>query len=461
MSDTTDTGRWDGARLQQLALDHLWMAYQPPVPYAAEGGPPIMVRGEGCWLWDTNGKRYLDGVSALEAAVIGHGRQELVAAAREQMEAMAFLDVFRYTSPPAVLLAAKLAELAPGDLSRVHYSPGGSEAVEVAIKVAKQYQRLSGHPERYKVITRGGAYHGCTFGAMAVDGDYFSTEPEMYGPLLPIRVVVPSPDHPRCRWCNSDCTSACLQEVEQIILRENAETIAAMIVDPCGTASAVSIPPPDYMPQLEALCRRYGVLLIVDEIITGFGRTGRMFACEHWGITPDLMTISKGLSSGYIPIGATLVSERIARVFIDHPDGRLSHGQTYGGHPVACAVALANIGLIQREGLAQRAAERGVQLLQGLRRLRHHRAFIDARGLGLLIGLEVDYCRASGSPVGDPNRAGLALRSICRDQGLVTLTLHPGNVLLLSPPLTITTAEVDSLVDMVDRALALYETQYL
>ncbi len=454
---------WDTARLRRLALDHLWMPYQPPEPYAAEGGPRIMVEAEGCWMVDSDGNRYLDGVSALEAAIAGHRRTELAAVAYEQMVALEFLDVFRYASPPAVALAARLAEITPGDLSRVHFTPGGSEAVETAIKIAKQYQRLIGESRRFKVVTRVGAYHGCTFGAMAVDGDYFGTDVALYGPLLPIRVVVPAPDSRRCAHCAGEggCSLACLDDVERIILQEGPDTIAAMVIDPCGTASAVSIPPADYLPRLQALCRRYGILLVVDEIITGFGRTGRLFASQHWDIEPDIMTLSKGLSSGYMPIGAAVVSERVARAFVGHPDGQLSHGQTYGAHPVACAVALANIDLIAREGLVSNAGERGRQLLAGLRGLNRHRAYIETRGLGLLVGLEFAASTAPDSPASDPKRAGYLLRSICRDQGLITLTLHPGNVLFIAPPLVISPAEVDQLVGMVDRALTLYEERYL
>jgi adenosylmethionine-8-amino-7-oxononanoate aminotransferase len=439
------------------------MAYQPPVPYAGEGGPPILVTAEGTWLVDSDGKRYLDGVSALEACVAGHLRPELAEAAYRQMQQLEFLDVFRYASPPAVELAARLAEISPGSLSRVHYTPGGSEAVETAIKVAKQYHVLRGEPGRYKVITREGAYHGCTFGAMAVDGDYFGTRVHLYDPLPPFGRLAPAPYHYRCPHCSDQpaCTLACADDLEQVILTEGAETVAAVIMDPCATASAVSIPSPAYMPRVAELCQQYGLLLIVDEVITGFGRTGKMFASEHWQLEPDIMTVSKGLSSGYMPIGAAVVKEAVAQAFMDHPHGVLSHGQTYGGHPVACAVALANIELIQRENLPQQAAEQGDYLMAGLRSLSHHRTYGDSRGLGLLCGLEFVHDQASRRRPDDPRLAGYHLRTICRDLGLITLTLHPGNVLFLAPPLTISRREIDQMVDMLDRALGIYEERYL
>lgn len=454
----------DTTRLKRLALDHLWMAYQPPAPFAAEGGPPVLVSAEGTWMVDTDGKRYLDGVSALEACIAGHIRTELADVAYQQMQRLEFLDVFRFASPPAIELAARLAEITPGDLQRVHFTPGGSEAVETAIKIAKQYHALQlGNTSRYKVITREGAYHGCTFGAMAVDGEYFGTRIHLYDPLPPFGRLSPAPYHYRCRHCSHEagCTLACVADVEQVILTEGPETVAAIIMDPCGTASAVSIPPDGYMQRIRALCDRYGILLIVDEIITGFGRTGKMFASEHWGVIPDIMTVSKGLSSGYMPIGAAIASERVAEVFKDHPHGALSHGQTYGGHPVACAVALANIDLIEREDLPGQAAAKGQQLLAGLRALDHHPSFGEARGLGLLVGLEFVHDQATRRLPDDPKLAGYRLRTICRDLGLITLTLHPGNVLFLAPPLTIQPAEIEAMVDIVDQALGIYEQTYL
>ncbi len=430
---------YDTQLLKQQARDHLWMAYQPPVPFETIGGPAVMVEARGCTMTDSDGKRYLDGVGALEACVAGHCRQDLADAAVAQMQKLEFLDVFRYTSPPAARLAAKLAAIAPGDLSRVHYTPGGSEAVETAIKVVKQYQRLIGQTDRYKIITRQGAYHGCTYGAMSVDGNYFGTRTHYYEPLAPFRLIAALDD---------------IEELEDQIVQERPETIAGLIIDPCGVASGVRPPTtPDFMPRLRALCDKYGILLIMDEIIAGFARTGKMFASEHWGIQGDVMTVSKGLSSGYMPIGAAIISERVARAFMGRPDGVFSHGQTYGGHPVACAVALANIELIERERLVERAAEMGVYLQAGLNSLNHHRSFSAVRGLGLVCGLEFD---ARG---GDPQQAGYRLRTSCRDLGLITLTVHPGNVIFFSPPPIISREELDELVSIVDRALTLYEEQ--
>jgi taurine-pyruvate aminotransferase len=452
----------DTAELKAKAAAHLWMAYQPPEPYAAEGGPPVLVTAEGSWMVDSDGNRYLDGVSALEACIAGHGREELTGAAYQQMQRLEFLDVFRYASPPAIELAARLAEITPGSLSRVHFTPGGSEAVETAIKVAQQYHHFRGESGRFKVITREGAYHGCTFGAMAVDGGYFGSRVDLFE-LPAFGRVAPAPYHYRCRHCSQEpsCSMACAEELEELILAEGPETVSAVIMDPCATASAVSIPPPEYMPRVAEICRRYEVLLILDEVITGFGRTGRMFAAEHWDLQPDIMTLSKGLSSGYVPIGATVVAEEVADVFRGSPEGVLWHGQTYGGHPVACAVALANLDLIEAEDLVGHAAKKGARLLEGLQSLSYRAAYGEARGLGLLCGLEFVHDQTSRRLPEDPKQAGYRMRGICRELGLITLTLHPGNVLFLAPPLNIPDEDLDQMLEMVDRALGVYEERYL
>lgn len=453
---------YDTALLKQRAQDHLWMAYQPPVPFEDVGGPRVLVEAEGCWITDSEGRRYLDGVGALEACVAGHCRQSLADVAYSQMNTLEFLDVFRYTSPPAVNLAAKLAEISPGDLSRVHYTPGGSEAVETAIKVVKQYQRLIGQTNRFKIITREGAYHGCTFGAMSVDGNYFGTRPHYYEPLPSIRLVAKAPFRYNRNAANGpeqDYTREALDDLEQLILIERPETIAGLIFDPLALATGVFPPPSGYMQGLRALLDKYGILLILDEVITGFARTGKMFAAEHWGIVPDVMTVSKGISSGYIPIGAAIVRETIAAAFMGRPDGVLSHGQTYGGHPVACAVALANIELIENEGLVERTAEMGDYFEERLKGLQHHPACSEVRGMGLVRGIE--FVISPGSNADETRRAGYHMRTICRDLGLITLTLHPGNVLFLAPPLVISRDEIDQMCDIVDRALGQYEEKHL
>lgn len=448
----------DTAALKDAARKHLWMAFSRRDLIEAEDGPTILVGAEGSHVFDSEGQIYIDGISALEAMVVGHGREELAEAAAEQFRRLAFIDVFRYASVPAIKLAERLAEITPGSLSRVYLTPGGAEADEVAIKVAKQYHYLRGEPQRQKVITRAGAFHGSTFGAMALDGNYWATRNHLYEPASSIARIAAPPACGRCDYGKAGRHLACPHKIEEVILAERPTTIAAVVIDPAATAIAVAIPPIEYLQQLREICDRYGVLLIDDEIITGFGRTGRMFCSEYSAVVPDIMTLSKGLSSGYMPIGAAVVKEEIADIFTGNPDGVLAHGHTYGSHPVACAVALANIALIEREKLADRSREMGAYLLDGLRSLNAHPTYWDARGLGLLAGVELVADR-SGTMFEHPGEVGTALRKRCRQNGLIILPLHPGNVMFFAPPLVVTKSEIDELVEIFDRSLGEVEKQ--
>lgn len=437
--------------LKQAARDHLWMPFTQLADVIADDGPRIICRAEGCRLYDVEGRSYIDGVSALEAMVAGHGRRELLEAAVRQYERVAFMDLFRYAAPPQIELAARLAEITPGDLDRVFFTPGGGEAVEVAIKIARQYHVMHGDHSRYKVITRHGAYHGSNYGAMTVDGNYHATrnylfQPESFGRIAP----APKPG----------CGAEHAREIEETILRENPATVSAVHLDPMNTALRVAIPDDEFLRELRRVCDRHGVLLIADEIITGFGRTGRMFAVEHSGIVPDLMTMSKGLSSGYFPIGATIVRKPIADAFTGGPDRTFRHGHTYSGHPVGCAVALENIRLIERDGLAAQAAASGAYLLERLQSLDHHPTFGGARGKGMLLGLELVTNQATGATSQPPGQIALAFRLACRDLGLIVLPIHPGNVMLIAPPLNMGRADLDQMVDIIDRALTQIDAQF-
>ncbi len=444
--------------LRQAALDHLWM------PFAQSrsddpGGPPVLVSGRGVRVVDVHGKSYLDGVGALEACAVGHHRQELIDAAVGQYQQLEFLDGFRWASVPAIELAERLAHLAPGSLNKVFFSPGGSEAVETAIKIARQFHFLNGDPHRFKVISRYGAFHGVTYGVMAVDGQYAGTRNYMFEPLPGFGRFVQPPYHYRCRYCSHEpaCTLDCAREIEYVIQCERPETVSAVIMDPVNVAIGVAVPPPEYLPMVRDICSRYGVLFIADEVITGFGRTGRMFCCEHWGVVPDIMTLSKAITSGYAPLGATVVRQEIADKFIGGDEAILRHGQTFGGHPVSCAVALKNIEVIEREYLSGRAAELGPYLLAGLQSLSRHPSFGEARGLGLVGGLEV--VRDKTSRAGTV-KLGLGLRQIARRNGLIALNVHPGNVMFVTPPLTITRGEIDEMIDIFDRSLNELEEQF-
>lgn len=432
-------------RLQALAREHLWMSFTQLNDLIEDEGPRVICRAEGSYLYDTEGKAYLDGVSALEAMVAGHGRQALLDAAVRQYEQVAFIDLFRYATPSQIELAAKLAEITPGSLSRTFFTPGGAEAVEVAIKIARQYHYMRGDAARTKVITRQGAYHGTTFGAMAVDGNYHATrnyifQPETFGRIAP----APTPD----------CGVEHVREMEALILRENPDTVSAIHLDPMNTSLWVAIPNDEFLPALREMCDRYGILLIADEIITGFGRTGKMFACDHTDVVPDIMTLSKGLSSGYFPIGAAVVKGEIADTFTGGAEHTFRHGHTYSGHPVGCAIALENIRLIEAENLAARAAESGAYLLEGLQSLSHHACFGGVRGKGMLIGLELVLDKATNATTTPPGHMGKTFRLACRERGLILLPIHPGNVMLIAPPLNMPRTELDHLITIIDGALA-------
>jgi len=438
--------------LKQQARRHLWMPFTQMKDLIDDDGPRVIVRAEGSYLYDSEGKAYLDGVSALEAMVAGHGRRELVEAAVRQYNQVAFIDLFRYATPSQIELAAKLAAITPGSLSMVHFTPGGGEAVEVAIKIARQYHYMRGEPARQKVITRHGAYHGTTFGAMAVDGNYHATrnyifQPETFGRIAPAPPIPCTADHAR--------------QIEETILRENPATVSAVHLDPMNTSLWMAIPEDDFLPALRAVCDKYGVLLIADEIISGFGRTGAMFACDHYGVVPDMMTLSKGLSSGYIPIGATVVKAEIAETFSGDAEKMFRHGHTYSGHPVACAVALENIRLIERDNLAACAAESGAYLLGELQNLiGKHPCLGAVRGKGMLLGLELVLDQKTGATTNPPGKIGLTFRLACRELGLILLPIHPGHVMLVAPPLNMPRREMDEMIGIIDAALTLTETEY-
>lgn len=434
--------------------DPVWHPYSPP-DRAPEDAPVVFVRGDGVWLEAADGRRYLDGVGALEAMAVGHGRQRLVEAAARQMAEVAFVDVFRHTTRPALDLARELLRIGPADMAKVHFTPGGSEAVEAALKLAIQYHWLRGHRDRRRVLVRAGAYHGTTFGAMNCSGGYHAMRNDIYLANGTFGHVVQGPAKGR-DWGRGGRYAAGVEEFARDVEALGPETIAAIVVDPLATASGVGLAPASDLQGLRRLCDETGIVLVVDEVITGFGRSGRMFVSDLYHVVPDLLTVSKAIASGYQPIGAVLVSERIVDVFrrtAGSPDAVFAHGHTYGAHPVACAVALENLRIIEEERLPERAAARGHHVAAAFDRLRHHESLVDARGIGLLWGLEL-VASVPSLGLSGPRAVGAWFRRRCRDAGLITLSLHPGNVMLLAPPLVISEAEIGVLSGILDQVLA-------
>jgi len=373
----------DPDQLAELARKHLWV-YFAQLSSSAE--VPVIVRGEGCHVFDANGKRYLDGLAGLFLSNVGHGRKELADAAYEQMTELHYFPLWTYTHPRAIELAAKLAELAPGDLNRVFFTTGGGEAVETAWKLAKQYFQAIGQPERHKIIARQLAYHGTTMGALAITGVEAMRAP--YEPLTPGAFHARHTCAYRAEVQGEALAELCAADIERIILEQGPHTVAAVILEPVQNSGGCFPPPPGYFQRVREICDRHGVLLVSDEVICAFGRLGHMFACDRYDYLPDIITCAKGLTSGYAPVGATLFSDRLVEPFVDS-DRMFLHGMTYGGHPVGCAVALANIEILEREDLPGRVLQHEGAFLRELKTLEDLPIVGDIRGAGYFYGIEL------------------------------------------------------------------------
>jgi adenosylmethionine-8-amino-7-oxononanoate aminotransferase len=444
------------AALMQAGADHLWLHASPAQALTTQPDRRILVQGHGCTVTDIHGRTYLDALSGLWLVHVGHGREAIAEAMALQARTLAYGSASRAATVPAIQLAAVLAHLTPGDLSTVLFSSGGSEAVESALKITRQYHVQRGEPERYKIIARRGSYHGATYGAMSVSGSRQGVDP-YFGPLLPGTYSVSAPYCYRCDYRRTYpvCDVYCVDAIDDLIRYENPRSVAAVIAEPVSAACGVVVPPPEYLPRLRDICDRHGVLLILDEIITGFGRTGRMFAAEHWDVVPDIMTVAKGLSSGYAPIAATICRQSIADQFGGAQGSSLAHLLTFGGQPVACAAALANLTILQQERLIDNAAEQGEYVLQRLRQIAaRHSCIGDVRGLGLLCALELVSNRETRAAFAAEGPEITRLLAILAELGMLT---RADTNLYLAPPLCITRQEIDRMVAIVDAGLARFE----
>jgi adenosylmethionine-8-amino-7-oxononanoate aminotransferase len=435
------------SELQSLDLKSVW---HPLTQHRdLEQAPPLAIESaSGCFVVAEGGRRYLDGVSGLWCVNIGHGRRELAEVAREQMEKLAYVPL-TFSHEPAVRLAAKLLDLL-GFEGRVYFSNSGSEANEAAIKIARQYHAQVGQARgRTKIISRNRGYHGNTLGALSATGQ--QERRQGYEPLLPGFIFVDAPDPYR----NPGDAAAALEEA---IVREGPDSVAAFLMEPVIAGGGVLVPDAAYLPRVREICDRHGVLLILDEVVNGFGRTGEMFAYQHWGAEPDIITLAKGIASGYMPLAATVVKQRVFDAFRGDPAdlAHFRHVNTYGGHPVATAVGLRNIEIIEREELVVRARETGAALQTRLKGLRDHPNVGDVRGLGLLIGIELVEDRESKQPMDWKPLAAIVGR--CLEQGVIigrNTNTSPGlgNVLILAPPLVIDQDETALLATALETAL--------
>ena len=417
----------------------------------------IYASGAGAVLTDVRGKQYIDALASLWNVAVGHGRAELGEAAAAQMSTLGFSNSYTgYANIPSIELGEKLVSLVYPGMSGIFYSNSGSEANEMAIKAARYFWFLSGKPLKTKVISRQEAYHGGTMAATAITG--MPPFHKGFGPEPPAFVQVPTCYPYRCGFCQAKptCTLECADTIEAKILREGADTVAAVIAEPVHGAGGVIPPDPGYWPRLREICDRHDVLLIADEVITGFGRTGRWFALEHWGVRPDMMTIAKALTSGYVPLAAFIASKRVHNAILAAPaDAKFMIGCTNNGHPTACAVALRNLRIIEDEGLVGRADEMGRRLNDGLARLIEMPHVGNVRGLGLMAAVEVVADKATRRPFEPAQGIGPKLVRAMRDRGVVTRV--KGDSILFAPPLVITDEQVDTMVnvtaDVIDRVM--------
>ncbi|MBB5870269.1 adenosylmethionine-8-amino-7-oxononanoate aminotransferase [Allocatelliglobosispora scoriae] len=369
--------------------DNLWMHFTRMGAYR-DGNVPTIVRGDGSYIWDADGKRYLDGLAGLFVVNAGHGRQELAQAAFKQASELAYFPLWSYAHPKAVELAERIATLTPGDLNRVFFTTGGSEAVETAWKLARAYFKRVGQPLRHKAVSRYIAYHGTSMGALSITGiPPFKVD---FEPLVPGGIKVPNANFYRApEFCREDEAAFGLwaaDEIERAILREGPETVACVFLEPVQNAGGCLPPPVGYFQRVREICDRYGVLLVSDEVICSWGRLGEYFGAQRYGYQPDIITTAKGLTSGYSPLGAMIASDRLIEPFL--ADGQMfAHGVTFGGHPVSCAVALANLDIFEREDLIGHVQRHTAAFRATLEKLYDLPIVGDVRGDGFFFGIEL------------------------------------------------------------------------
>jgi adenosylmethionine-8-amino-7-oxononanoate aminotransferase len=465
MSNTTildsATQRYDNADLQQKAKDHLWMHFARQSVMESGAGVPIITRGEGHHIWDSNGKKYIDGLSGLFVVNAGHGRKRLAEAAKKQAEQLAFFPIWSYAHPNAIELADRLADYAPGDLNRVFFSTGGGEAVETAFKLAKYYWKLQGRPTKHKVISRSIAYHGTTQGALAITG--IPAMKEMFEPVTPGGFRVPNTNFYRAAEVGAPTHDLvafgqwAANRIEEMIQFEGPETVAAVFVEPVQNSGGCFPPPPGYFQRVREICDKYDVLLVSDEVICAFGRIGSMFACEDYGYVPDMITCAKAMTSGYSPIGATIISDKIYEPF-KHGDTSFYHGYTFGGHPVSAAVALENLDIFEEEHLNQHVRDNSPLFRAELETLLELPIVGDVRGDGYFFGIELVKDKTTRLTFDDDESERLLrgfLSKALFEAGLYCRADDRGDpVIQLAPPLTIGPAEFAEIRDILHGVLS-------
>ena len=439
----------EASRLSELDQTH-WLHPQGDLG-APQGTIPqlILVSGNGATLTDIDGREYVDGMASLWNVNVGYGRDVLAAVAAEQMRTLAFSSAYGgFGTAPAIKLAAKLAELAPGHLNVTYFASGGGEANDTAYKIARLYWKLRGEPERVNIISRIRDYHGLTYAATSSTG--LANFWKGFEPLAPGFLHAPAPD-PYRYTDEGSAGAAYVQALEKVVLDAGPQTVAAVVAEPVQGAGGVIVPPADYFPLLRQVCDKHGLLLIADEVITGFGRTGWWFALEHWNVQADLMIFAKGVTSGYLPLSGVMLTNAVHDV-LRSVKGMFAHGFTYSGHPTACAVGLRNLQILEEEGLVEQAGERGAYLHRKLQGLREHEIVGDVRGLGLLAGVELVSDKATKQSFDVSKGAARRVWLEALERGVIVRPLS-GDVLAISPPFVISEQQIDRLVDVLHSAI--------
>lgn len=446
-------------QLKQNNAEFLWHPMAHPA-VMKKNKPDIVVRGEGCWIWDIDGHKLLDGVGGLWSCNLGHSATAVRDAIVKQLDELPFYNTFRGTSHPrAIELSAQLVKLMePDGVASVMFSSGGSDAVETALKLARQYHKLRGEKDRFKFISLRQGYHGVHFGGMSVNGN--TNFRRAYEPLLPGCFQIDTPWLYRNPYTNDplELGKICAELLEREILFQGPDTVAAFIAEPVQGAGGVIVPPPNYWPLVRKVCDRYGVLLIADEVVTGFGRTGQLFGTRLWGVNADLWCLAKGISSGYIPLGATAISAKVAHVFNEDNSGAavVGHGYTYSAHPVAAAAALATLEQIQALDLPGHAGRVGSVMQERLRELEKTCSFVgNVRGVGLMLGIEMVADKALRTPLPRSSDIPTRVAKEAYRRGLMVRISGPN--LILSPPLVITANEINYLCDVLEASFAAVE----
>ena len=411
----------------------------------------VWVKGDGAVLIDADGKEYIDAISGLWNVVAGHGRQELAETAARQMQTLPYCSGYAGSSNrPAIELAERLAGLTYPPIERFFFTSGGGEASETSFKTARYYWKLKGKPEKTKVISRQWGYHGVTLAAMSATG--IESYWPMFEPRVPGFVHIPSPYPYRYEAPPGISQGiAAADELEHAILREGRDTVAMFLAEPVQGAGGVIVPPDDYFPRIREICDRYDVLFVADEVITGFGRTGKMFGLEHWGVEPDMILFAKAITSGYFPFGGVGVSRKIAEVF-DSSGAVWMHAYTYSAHPVGCAVALKNIDIIESENFPAQAAEKGAYLLERLRgALADHPHVGEVRGLGLMTAIEPVADRTTKAEFPPQEKVGIRIHQAAQQRGLFSRLR--GDVFCLAPPIITSESQLDRIVEIMNESV--------